>query len=368
MKKIGILTYHTGYNYGASLQAYALMTTINKIVGNCEIINFETENFLSSREMFSRNPKSLKEIIKVLTRLPYKKDLIKRQKLFDAFTENYLIKSKLYRTEAEVIKNAENYDMVVCGSDQIWNMDESSRYAANWIYFLNFPKKQRRISYAASFGKWVNKADNYKDNFIPWLKEFDNLSVRETSGVEYLRKKGLNVSLCIDPTLLLDKEEYEKICAPKQISKKYILLFSWNCSKGVINAAKIISRKLGLPVFNIVPPPRAMFSSIERKLDVGPCEFISMIKNAEFVVTNSFHGTVFSTIFHKPYISVYDDKPDVRMESLLEQLDFLDHLQKADNINIDSILNTDFGNLQNRIQLVRKYSLEYLNETLKGEI
>ena len=368
MKKIGILTYHTGYNYGASLQAYALMTTINKIVGNCEIINFETENFLSSREMFSRNPKSLKEIIKVLTRLPYKKVLIKRQKLFDAFTENYLIKSKLYRTEAEVIKNAENYDMIVCGSDQIWNMDESSRYAANWIYFLNFPKKQRRISYAASFGKWVNKADNYKDNFIPWLKEFDNLSVRETSGVEYLRKKGLNVSLCIDPTLLLDKEEYEKICAPKQISKKYILLFSWNCSKGVINAAKIISRKLGLPVFNIVPPPRAMFSSIERKLDVGPCEFISMIKNAEFVVTNSFHGTVFSTIFHKPYISVYDDKPDVRMESLLEQLDFLDHLQKADNINIDSILNTDFGNLQNRIQLVRKYSLEYLNETLKGEI
>ena len=109
MKKIGILTYHTGYNYGASLQAYALMTTINKIVGNCEIINFETENFLSSREMFSRNPKSLKEIIKVLTRLPYKKDLIKRQKLFDAFTENYLIKSKLYRTEAEVITLKGNY-------------------------------------------------------------------------------------------------------------------------------------------------------------------------------------------------------------------------------------------------------------------
>ena len=364
MKKIGILTYHTGYNYGASLQAYALMTTINKIVGNCEIINFETENFLSSREMFSRNPKSLKEIIKVLTRLPYKKDLIKRQKLFDAFTEKYLIKSKLYRTEAEVIKNSENYDTIICGSDQIWNMDESSRYAANWIYFLNFPKKQRRISYAASFGKWVNKADNYKDKFIPWLKEFDKLSVRETSGVEYLRKKGLNVSLCIDPTLLLDKEEYEKICAPKQISKKYILLFSWNCSKGVINAAKIISRKLGMPVFNIVPPPRAMFSSIERKLDVGPCEFISMIKNAEFIITNSFHGTVFSTIFHKPYISVYDDKPDVRMESLLKQLNFTNHLQNADNIDMNCIFNTDFSDLEEKINLVREDSLNYLKESL----
>lgn len=367
MKKIGILTYHTGFNYGASLQAYALMTTVNKLVGNCEIINFETEDFLSTREMFSRNPKSLKEVIKIITRLPYKSDLLKRQQLFDDFTDRYLVKSPLYRTEKEVIENAVNYDTIICGSDQIWNMDDSSRYAANWIYFLNFPKKQRRISYAASFGKWVNKADNYQDKFIPWLKKFDKLSVRETSGVEYLRKKGLNVSLCIDPTLLLDKEEYEKICAPKQISKKYILLFSWNGSKGVINAAKIISKKLGLPVLNIVPPPRAMFSSIERKLDVGPCEFISMIKNAEFVVTNSFHGTVFSTIFHKPYISVYDDnRPDVRMESLLKQLNFTDHLQNADSIDIGCIFNTDFNDLEEKINLVRKDSLNYLKEALNG--
>ena len=142
MNKIGILTYHTGYNYGASLQAYALQTIIKKMGFQCEIINFETERFVASREMFSRHPKRVKEVIKIITRIPYIKSLKKRQTLFDNYTENCLDISPLYRTEEEVINHAGEYDCIVCGSDQIWNLSQDDAPAANPLFFLNFPKKQ----------------------------------------------------------------------------------------------------------------------------------------------------------------------------------------------------------------------------------
>ena len=97
-------------------------------------------------------------------------------------------------------------------------------------------------------------------------------------------------------------------------------MFGWNTNDDLIKAAKKVSEELSLPVYNIVPPPRGLFSGIKRKLDVGPCEFLSMIKHAEFIVTNSFHGTAFSVTYEKPFVSIVsNDKPDLRMESLLKQ-------------------------------------------------
>ncbi|MDY6291074.1 MAG: polysaccharide pyruvyl transferase family protein [Succiniclasticum sp.] len=363
-KKIGILTYHTGYNYGASLQAYALMTTIKKMGFTCEIINFETERFVASREMFSRKPTRLKECIKIVTRIPYYNSLTKRQALFDTFTSNCLEISPLYRTEQEVIAHACDYDCIVCGSDQIWNLSQDDAPAANPIFFLNFPKTQKRISYAASFGKWVKEAPQHEDIFLSWLKQFDAISVRETSGVAYVRSLGLPCSLCLDPTVLLDAEEYEQICSERLISEKYVLLFSWMCTDDVVEAAKMVARKLNLPLYNIVPPPRAMFKGVKRKLDVGPREFLSMIKNAEFVVTNSFHGTAFSTTFEKPYASIVANKPDLRMKSLLEQLGLESHLVTADQIDINTLLNTDYSKVKEKKEALRRDSLTYLKNAL----
>ncbi|MBR4085149.1 MAG: polysaccharide pyruvyl transferase family protein [Lachnospiraceae bacterium] len=365
MKKIGILTYHTGYNYGASLQAYALQTTIKKMGFQSEIINFETEEFVASREMFSRKPKRLKEVIKIVSRIPYFNSLNKRQKLFDDYTKNCLITSPLYRTEEEVIKHAEDYECIVCGSDQIWNLSQDDAPAANPLFFLNFPKKQRRISYAASFGKWVKEAPNNEDIFLPWLKQFDAISVREISGVEYLKSLAIDCEITLDPTILLDAEEYDSICADRIIQEKYVLLFSWMCTDDVVEAAKMVAKELNLPLYNIVPPPRAMGKGIPRKLDIGPREFLSMIKYADFVVTNSFHGTAFATTYKKPYVSIVSGKPDLRMESLLKQLGLSDHLVSKEFINVQRMINTDYSDVQNKKIELRKSSMEYLERALK---
>lgn len=366
MGKIGILTYHTGFNYGASLQAFALQTVISKYGYENEIINFETERFVASREMFSRKPTRLKEFIKIIFRIPYWSSLRCRQQMFNEFTKHILHTSPLYRTEQEVIDHASDYNCIVCGSDQIWNLSQSDAPAANPLFFLNFPKQQRRVSYAASFGEWVKEASWHEDVFLPWLKEFDAISVREISGVEYIKSKGLDCCLTLDPTVLLDGEDYEPICVPRQIEEKYVLLFGWKTNDDLIEAAKYVSNKLNLPVYNIVPPPRAMFKGIYRKLDIGPCEFLSMIKNAEFVVTNSFHGTAFATIFERPYVSVVTDKVDTRMESLLNQLGLSDHLVTKDNIDVEQMIATDFDTVKAKKMLLRKSSFEYIEKALKG--
>lgn len=365
---VGILTYHTGYNYGASLQAYALSSVIRKMGYSVEIINFEPDRFKASREMITKHPKRMKEVIKIFSRIPYKKQLNRRQQLFDDFTNNCLPVSPLYKTEQEVIDHATDYDCIVCGSDQIWNLSQDDAPAANPIFFLNFPKNQRRAAYAASFGKWVKEAPKHEETFLPWLKQFDAISVRETSGVDYVRSLGLDCSLCLDPTVLLDAEEYEPICSERLINEKYILLFSWSCPDDVIQTAKRVSKELHLPVYNIVPPPRAMFSGIQRKLDVGPREFLSMIKNAEFIVTNSFHGTAFSTTFEKPYVSVVSGNPDLRMKSLLEQLGLSDHLVDKDYINVPAMLRTDYTSVREKKSALRKDSFDFLTSTLKDVV
>lgn len=364
---IGILTYHTGFNYGASLQAFALMTSIKKMGYSCEIINFETERFVASREMFSRNPRRLKEFIKIGTRIPYYAPLKKRQRLFEEFTQNALSVSALYRTEQEVIAHATDYDCIVCGSDQIWNLSQEDAPAANLIFYLNFTKQQRRISYAASFGKWVKEASQMEEQFLPWLKLFDAISVRESSGVEFVQSRGLDCALTLDPTVLLDREDYDVICAERQISEPYVLLFSWACGSEVVKTARRVAKEKKLPLLSLTPPPRTIGSGIKRKLDVGPSEFLSMIRYADFVVTDSFHGTAFSTIYERPYISVVSNgKADPRMESLLNQLELQNHLSDALSFDTASILQTDFTKVREKKRILRESSLDFLEKALSG--
>ena len=367
MSRIGILTFHSGFNYGACLQAFALQTTLKKYGYENEVINFETDAFVASREMFSRKPRRLKEIIKNITRLPYWNSLHVRERMFNNYTFDVLNSTSRYRTETEVIHHAEDYECIICGSDQIWNLTHlKDDPAITPLFFLNFPKKQRRVAFSASFASFTKIAHLHEKEFLPWLKQFDAISVREISGVEYVKSKGLDCTLTLDPTVLLDKEDYEPICAPRQIEGKYVLMFGWNTNKDLIEVAKKVSKELGLPVYNIVPPPRAMFCGIPRKLDVGPCEFLSMIKHAEFVVTNSFHGTAFSTTFERPYVSVVTGKADTRMESLLSQLGLSDHLVTKDNIDVKKMLTTDYSKVREKKAALRQTSFDFLKNALKG--
>ena len=148
------------------------------------------------------------------------------------------------------------------------------------------------------------------------------------------------------------------------MNEPYVLMFSWNCAKEVIEVAKAAAKKLNCKLINIVAPPRALFSGVERKLDVGPKQFLSLVKNAEFVVTNSFHGTVFSSIYGKQFASVISGKIDKRRQSLMHQLGLENNLIKPEDFDLNKIAKTDFSNVHQNIQNVRKTSLDYLNKAI----
>lgn len=365
MKKIGILTYHACFNYGACLQAYALQQTIKKKYQNCKIIDYQSKKLIDINHPFCKFPKHPKELIKNLTRLPYYSQLIKRQELFESFINHELDLSQRCSDDEAVQQECENYDCIVCGSDQTWNLDPSIRYETP-LYYLNFPKKQKRITYATSFGSWVNDFHTREQEVMPWIKAFDYLSMREESGVELLRNKGLKCEWVLDPTLLLQCEDYDKIANKRIIQEPYVLLFSWNGAAEAVAIAKAVSKKLGCKAYYIVPPPRAMFCGIERKLDVGPKEFLSLIKHADFVVTNSFHGTVFSTIYQKPFISAIANNPDTRRASLMKQLGLENHLMNPINMDLDKIYCTDFDSVSERLKPLREHSISYLYNALES--
>lgn len=369
--KTGTLTYHSGYNYGASLQAFALQTAILREcdVEN-EIVNFETLDFRESRKMFSSHPRRAKEVIKTVARLPYFNSLKKREALFDDFVANQLRTSPLCRTREEVLGLVDSYDCLICGSDQIWNLGAyGDEFAANSLFFLDFPKQQKRVSYAASFGDWVKEARTRADEMKRWLSAFDNISVREGSGQDFLHEIGIESRVDVDPTLLLDADDYRVISRKPEsnLPDRYILLFSWNVDRAMTDVAREAGRLYGIPVINIVPPPRAMFSRVRRKLDVGPREFLYLVDNAELVITGSFHGTVFSALFEKKFLSLYRSRPDTRMKSMLMRLGLDNRLRKIDDvraIDFDSLLASDFEGVAKCLKDLRSDSLRYLKEVL----
>lgn len=364
--RIGILTYHACFNYGACLQAYALQQTIKKRYEDCKIIDYQSKKLIDINHPFCKVPKHPKEVVKNITRLPYFKQLQKRKRLFEDFINHTLDLSERCSNDAEVELECGKYDCVVCGSDQTWNLDPSIRYETP-LYYLNFPKRQRRVTYATSFGSWVKDFHTREKELMPWIKEFDRLSMREESGVKLLRRKGLECEWVLDPTLLLTQKEYDEIACERIISEPYVLLFSWNGASEAISLTKTIAASLGCKAFYIVPPPRAMFCGIKRKLDVGPTEFLSLVKYAEFIVTNSFHGTVFSTIYHKPFVSAVAESVDARRASLMKQFGLEDHLMNPANLNIDKMFKTDFVKVEEKLKPLREHSLNYLYSALEDD-
>lgn len=369
MRKVGILTYHACNNYGASLQAYALQTTVKSLLGadaTCKIIDYRSEVMMNIVTPFAKRIDHPKELIKTLSRMPYRKPLLRRHELFDSFGREVLDTTERCLTPEDVKREVGHFDTVICGSDQTWNLDPGIRYQ-NPVYYLNFPKAERRIAYATSFSDWVVEAAKKKDYLYSMVSTFDALSMREATGVDLLKSWGLKCDHVCDPTLLLGKEDYSRIANYDAVpDKPYVLYFAWSGTKDSIKAAKAAGRAFGMPVVNIVPPPRAMFSGIGRKLDVGPREFLGLVESARFVVTNSFHGTAFSAIYGKPFVSVCSDSGETRRSSLLRSLGLGDRLCSVDNLDFSHLGEFDPAASRRAISDQREHAIKYLEGALFG--
>lgn len=317
-KKIGIITFHAADNYGAVLQAYALQTYLST-QGNCaEIIDFVPYGVEKANlPLFVNDKKLIKRLIKQVLILPNYFKLKRKNSKFAEFRKDYFKLSRKFRT-ADEIRGAElDYDICITGSDQVFNpLIQNSD-----IYYLDFCNKSSKIAYAPSFG--IKDFTKVKESTKKLIKEFKHMSCREADGAEFLSEvTGNAVPIVSDPVFLLTPEEWSKITT-KPRTDRYILVYDLNGGKPLVEIANKIKTETGLPVICITANK---YANIKYKVDellvsCGPLEFISYIQHAEYVVTDSFHGTAFSTLFRRKFISFVALKHAAsRIQSLLKKL------------------------------------------------
>lgn len=368
MKKIATITFHSPYNFGSNLQAFALQEYIKKLCdNNCtyNIINLQKKE---QEEMYKiYDVLSFRNFIKRKIFWGYKKDIRKKEKLFEEFINNKLNLTKKYKTLDDIKKYELEYDYYISGSDQIWNLNA---HDFDWANLLEFVQKGKKISYAASFGpSKQNWTDEQKERMKKGLELYNHLSVREQGSFNnVVELTGKKPEIHVDPTMLLEKEQWENIIDKEQFYKgKYIFYYDLSGKKENIELAKRISKDLNITIVVARNHHKIhLIKEFEKVYQTGPIEFLNLVKNANLVLSSSFHGTVFSIILNKPFFAL-NGSSDFRISTLLKKM-------KLDNRSIDSndyeekmkqVYDIDFSSANKEINKEREKSEKYLKEALE---
>ena len=295
--KVGILTFHMAHNCGAMLQAYALSQQVIKLVPHavCEIIDY-------------RFPPIYKKYENML-----QADCVPPRRLkYDEYMKSILPLSKRLDSPAE----AYGYDLYIIGGDQVWNPDLTYGYCGDY-FGDSFPEKKLCISYAASTGN----PPSAPKAFAGMLRHFQMLAVRESWLVEILRPWcHCPVQSCLDPVLLLNREVWETHRIPISI-QHYTLIFSFQIMTEEYSTITQEAQKVGSAVVELITHERSAPSAVSFVEDYGPREFLSYIRNADLVYTDSYHCVLFSLIFQRPFSVLKHGKSiDARLSDLFKRL------------------------------------------------
>lgn len=365
--KICTITCHDVYNHGASLQAYALMAYLKKYGHTVEIIDYKPDYLNNHYKLLNvDNPKWEKNIFIKLSylavKLPMRIKGLQRKKAFDNFTSKYLkLTKKRYSSNQQLKKRPPEADAYICGSDQIWNaLHKNGRDPAFYLDFV--PENKIKLSYAASFA-----TESILDEYKPLVKEkvnrLDHVSVREKSGVNILKNLGIkNAVNVVDPAFLLGEDEWNRF-AEKNYKEKYILIYDFDNSELIKKLALEIAREQDLAIYSINP---TKIKYADRSLKyVGPESFIALIRDASFVVSNSFHAAVFSVIYKKNFAIVNrTENINSRMQDLIDDLNLNEKLI-YDSYSIDDILKPiDYIATDKILKEKINFSKEFLNNAL----
>lgn len=384
MKKIGIITYFYYYNYGTMLQAYALQFAMEKQGrGNydAEIIDCRFgEKDLTWLDVLKIRSKLIFyyifEMRKVIRRAKgkriyatYDTKISLRKKFFEQFLEDYChLTPKTYGRSDDLYSDPPTFDIYITGSDQTW----SPKVGLRDSLFLGFaPDEKVRTAYAPSIGV-ASYSEEEKQYVNEHLRKFQFVSCREKYGTDILKPLSpVPVETVLDPTLLVRSEEWRTIAVKPFIEGKYILCYFIGDREYYRAFAKQLSRQLGIPLI-FIPVSYLDFSQDENlKWETGPREFLGLIDNAEVVLTDSFHGTIFSINFNKTFYSFIKHSgkkamDNMRIVDILERMNLLNRLtENYDGGDID-YSPIDYTCTNRLLQVERANSESYIENILQS--
>nr|WP_294492644.1 polysaccharide pyruvyl transferase family protein [uncultured Mediterraneibacter sp.] len=374
-KKIAIFTWLHNGNYGSVLQAFALQRFL--IDHEFNAINFDYDASLKTKLInWWKNKNSpnlfLKKIVDAKGKRSYPRPELfeKREKKFFDFKKENMQLTNLYRTPKEVADAAKEYEIFICGSDQIW-----SPALMNPVYYLDLvPDTSVKVAYAPSFGV-IKMPDAKKRQISGYLKTFKYLSVREKQG-QALVKELINkdIPVQVDPTMLISREMWAKYAGKRLIEGRYIFCYLLTPNPAYIEAVKKLSRRRGIPVV-IVPTSKGPFKTgFSEHVDVGPLDWVNYIHNAELVCTDSFHGCIFSAIFEKDFIlfkrfsDADKNSENSRIYTLTELLGVEHRLIDINNMDsLDNLKPINFDYIRETIERESEKSRKWLLDILEKE-
>lgn len=383
-KKIGICSCFNSHNYGSMLQAYATQYAIEKSGYNSEFIVYKKKKNLTFiikqvPRVFNSNLMSDKMLVikkklamKKFPGIQAKEKL--RSKAFESFKKNYYRHfSNEYYGYDTLVSGTHNYDAILVGSDQLWT---PGGLASNFYNLMFVPDEINKVSYATSFG--VSNIPWYqKSRTKTYLHRINHLSVREVRGAQIIKEiSGIEAKVVVDPTLLLTQDEWTKVIPGKRIVEEpYIFCYFLGENELHRFLAEELQEKTGL---KIVCTPhldsfvkRDLTFGDEQLFDIGPDGFVNLIRNADLIITDSFHGTIFSILYHKKFITFNRFSNGVqsrnsRIDSLLNLTGLIER-RFSKNILEEISSEIDYTKVDKSIENLREDSYQFLKSSLGKE-
>lgn len=367
--KIGIITFHASHNYGSMLQAYSLQTYLLQQGHEVSIINFRSDR---QKKMYRKpfRPYYLKHprlMLKIMLNLNDFFQKMSKWYKFEHFLRKFLHTTIEFPTVESLQKAKFDFDVIISGSDQIWNTKCYDFYEA---YFIPFAKGTKKIAYAASMGPYPNLSEPGK--FADYIAEYSAISLRERKSIPYIEKYSrVPISDCVDPTLLVDKQYFIPLFKHSPIERgKYILFYAPSLpheTNDTYLLANELGRRTGMRIIvtqDLVNTKR-LPSEFKYKKDIGPSEFLNLINYAEFVCGYSFHMVVFSILMQKEFYTINAEN-DTRTNNILELLDFKNRNVTSHNIERFSRKPISYLGIEDKLSKVRYQSELFLKNNLKN--
>lgn len=363
---IKIITCHEVYNAGASLQAYAFETYLEQLGHEVEFIDYKPK-YLQHYKLFGiDNPRFDKPVIRELYNIlkfpgRYLVKHSRKKKKYDLFTKNYLsLTSRRYSSFDELMAEPPSADVFFAGSDQIWNtFFPNGRDPAFFLAFIQ--DGSVKASYAASFATQSLPVE-WTKTIREWLKALDYISVRESSGCEIVKQLGIEkVVNVLDPVFLLSAEHWERLEQSLEIPGSYLLVYDFDHNPDIELFAKKLAKQKRWKIVTLFKSDYSDYNCH----DVGPEEFVFLIRHAEFVISNSFHASAFSIIFQKQFV-VFERKESIntRLHDLLD-LCGISNVMLTDEREYEDFL-IDYAEVNEKINVARVKSKRYIDEVLEA--
>lgn len=364
MKRIAIITLHAINNYGSVLQTFATEQLFKEFGFTPITIDYIRDTAQMNTVWKILKAKNLSITLKIKTLLVhlFSKNK-KRADSFNSFRNNYLhLTDKRYLSDKDLNEDFPEADIYCTGSDQTWNVEIQGCVPDG--FFLNFvPDNKIRIAFSASFG--IDRlSDEYKEIVHDRLKKYKAISVREQSGLSILQYIGIKGQLVLDPTLAIDQNVWEKLAAPKMFDEDYLLAYQLNRNLKFTQYMKDFARVHNLKIVQVRARKDTSLENGICLTDATPQEWLSLIKNAKYVLTDSFHCTAYCILFHREFMCIYPPKFSTRLDSILSQTGLME--RKITDFKNFSYCDKpiDFGPIDNWLMDERKKTLSFLKNAL----